>query len=137
MDNNCDGLIDEGFPSAAEYYPDEDGDGYGDDADVVVSCEPIDGLITQGGDCDDTDAEVNPLELSRDGIDNNVMARSMVTPPSIRTSSSWTRMATDTASPKASFKPVSSQRATPITTPTAMTRTVSSPWCSRGLRRAR
>ena len=72
VDNNCDGLIDEGFPSAAEYYPDEDGDGYGDDADVVVSCEPIDGLITQGGDCDDTNAEVNPLGIELcDGIDNN------------------------------------------------------------------
>ena len=25
IDNNCDGEVDEGFPSAAEYYPDEDG----------------------------------------------------------------------------------------------------------------
>ena len=52
LDNNCDGEVDEGFPSAAEYFPDADGDGYGDDAEMVVSCEPVDGLITQGGDCD-------------------------------------------------------------------------------------
>ena len=72
VDNNCDGTVDEGFPSAAEYFPDEDGDGYGDDAAVVVSCEPVDGLITQGGDCDDTNEEVNPLGIELcDGVDNN------------------------------------------------------------------
>ena len=72
VDNNCDGDIDEGLPSAIEYYPDEDGDGYGDVDAMVISCEPVDGLITQGGDCDDTDEEVNPLGIEMcDGVDNN------------------------------------------------------------------
>ena len=72
IDNNCDGEVDEGFPSSAEYYPDEDGDGYGDIEAVVVACEPVEGWITQGGDCDDTNADVNPLGIELcDGVDNN------------------------------------------------------------------
>ncbi len=72
VDNNCDGSVDEGFPASTQYFPDADGDGYGSDADMVVSCEPIDGMITQGGDCDDTNEEVNPLGIELcDGLDNN------------------------------------------------------------------
>ena len=37
-------------------YRDADGDGYGDDLDLVFSCEPRDGYAEQAGDCNDADA---------------------------------------------------------------------------------
>ena len=62
IDNNCDGFTDEGTSVA-----DNDGDGY---------CENASGCADAGvlpGDCDDTDADVNPAEdeVCGDGIDNN------------------------------------------------------------------
>jgi hypothetical protein len=70
IDNNCDDQIDEGLTEV--YYPDADGDGYGSDADMVEACEPVEGMLATGGDCDDTDAEVNPLGIELcDGLDNN------------------------------------------------------------------
>ncbi|MEY3367798.1 MAG: hypothetical protein RI973_953 [Bacteroidota bacterium] len=54
------------------YYPDNDGDNYGDDAQAVVSCTPIPGWITVGGDCDDNNASIHPGATENcDGIDNN------------------------------------------------------------------
>jgi hypothetical protein len=59
IDNDCDGPADEN--AGDSYYPDADGDGYGDDGAMVLSCTPIPDMLTQGGDCDDTDPLVNPL----------------------------------------------------------------------------
>jgi hypothetical protein len=42
------------------WYPDADGDGWGDDLGALEACEPPHGHVTQGGDCDDTEAEVHP-----------------------------------------------------------------------------
>lgn len=42
------------------YYPDVDGDGFGDDAAAQLSCDPIAGMLEQGGDCDDADAAIRP-----------------------------------------------------------------------------
>jgi hypothetical protein len=43
------------------WYPDADGDGYGDaSAGGTVSCVPIDGFVDDATDCDDGDAGVNP-----------------------------------------------------------------------------
>jgi hypothetical protein len=58
IDDDCDGEVDD-FAGTA-YYADADGDGYGDISSEQYSCTPIPGLITQGGDCDDTDDTVNP-----------------------------------------------------------------------------
>lgn len=49
--HGCDGTL---------YYPDLDGDGFGDAAAAQLSCEPIAGMITQGGDCNDGDATIRP-----------------------------------------------------------------------------
>ncbi len=69
LDNDCDGLVDEDFM----WYIDADGDGYGDDATMQISCTPIGGTVQQGGDCDDTDPTVHPgVVLDEcDGIDLN------------------------------------------------------------------
>ncbi len=53
-------------------YLDEDGDGYGG-GEAEFVCGELGELIPEGGDCDDTDAEVNPgaAEIPRDGVDND------------------------------------------------------------------
>ena len=63
IDDDCDGLVDAddvGVTDAAQYYPDDDGDGWGDDTDVTVSCTVLTGMVTAGNDCDDSDADTNP-----------------------------------------------------------------------------
>jgi large repetitive protein len=59
LDNDCDGIVDNGFDSHA-YYVDADGDGYGDDGTLYYDCEQDDGAATVGGDCDDSDAAFHP-----------------------------------------------------------------------------
>lgn len=55
---------------ALSCYQDSDGDGYGD-ASTVGDCLTS-GFVENAGDCDDTDANVNPAaEEICDGIDNN------------------------------------------------------------------
>ncbi|MBI1225177.1 MAG: T9SS type A sorting domain-containing protein [Bacteroidetes bacterium] len=74
IDNNCNGQVDDGL-QVFDYYLDSDGDGFGDAAALLVSCEtaaPTD-YVTIDGDCDDTNAAVNPdaIEIVNDGIDND------------------------------------------------------------------
>jgi hypothetical protein len=57
IDDNCDGTKDD---TDTTWYSDADGDGYGDDATAVVTCEPPTGTVTQGGDCDDTNVSIYP-----------------------------------------------------------------------------
>ncbi|MEZ4317776.1 MAG: MopE-related protein [Myxococcota bacterium] len=72
LDNDCNGAADDGLP-VAWWYPDADGDGYGNEATGVETCLAIPGWIATGGDCDDGDASVNPaaVEDPDDGIDND------------------------------------------------------------------
>lgn len=60
IDNDCNGEVD-GPDSldAQTWYVDSDGDGYGDTE--VVDCAG-DGLVAEGGDCDDADSSANPGE---------------------------------------------------------------------------
>jgi len=58
IDDNCDGVIDEGFTTL--YYPDQDGDLYGDASAPVQSCDAPSGMVTEGGDCDDSSAAIHP-----------------------------------------------------------------------------
>ncbi|MDP2312723.1 MAG: MopE-related protein [Pseudomonadota bacterium] len=71
-DDDCDDQVDEApVTDAAGWYPDEDRDGYGDDA--AAACTAAAGFVDVGGDCDDTDAGVNPpaAEVCNDGADND------------------------------------------------------------------
>ncbi len=72
-DEDCDGEVDEGGAiDAVDYYPDVDGDGFGDEAAVASSCEVLDGFLLEGGDCDDSAGEVHPEALEVcDGLDND------------------------------------------------------------------
>ncbi len=59
-DDDCDGVVDSDSPDAASWYPDRDGDGYGDASGGLASCEPVEGWLADGSDCDDADATKNP-----------------------------------------------------------------------------
>ena len=58
-DENCDGTVDDGL-ALVSVYSDADGDTYGDDSTESKACTPATGQVAQGGDCDDTDADVHP-----------------------------------------------------------------------------
>ncbi|MCB9674340.1 MAG: hypothetical protein H6737_04440 [Alphaproteobacteria bacterium] len=72
LDNDCDTQIDEGL-GASPFYPDVDGDGYGDSASTpTLSCAALPGTVVSGGDCDDGDASINPAATEVcDGVDQN------------------------------------------------------------------
>ena len=73
IDNNCDGLSDNGLVVYA-YFPDTDGDGYGDALGKLDTCSAIApaNYINNGLDCDDANAAVFPgaPELA-DNLDND------------------------------------------------------------------
>lgn len=72
IDNDCDGEVDEDTQELA-WYPDIDGDGFGDSfADSVMSCMSIGGFVTNDLDCNDTSSVVYPgAEELCDGLDND------------------------------------------------------------------
>jgi hypothetical protein len=70
IDNNCDGLTDEGLLQS--FFADNDMDGFGDPNNSMTSCVQPTGFVTNNLDCNDADATINPgaAELC-DGIDND------------------------------------------------------------------
>ncbi len=82
LDDNCNGDVDEGFHTIA-LYQDADGDGYGDTStpydidgdgtpDDVCSKTTLPGWSALPGDCDDSQADVNPAEDEQcDDIDHD------------------------------------------------------------------
>ncbi len=70
MDNNCNGVTDEGC--SRNFYEDADGDIYGNPAVAVVAIFAPPGYVTDNTDCDDTDPDINPGATEiRDGADND------------------------------------------------------------------
>ncbi len=67
-DDDCDGTVDDGV---VRWYPDYDGDGYGDSADTGA-CAEVGGYVTNGDDCDEADEAIHPgaAEVC-DSIDND------------------------------------------------------------------
>ena len=70
-DNDCDGTIDD-FGVDVAWYADSDGDGFGEPASLVRSCEPPTGYVDNGDDCNDSEPTVHPgaAELCNDTDDN-------------------------------------------------------------------
>ncbi len=58
IDDNCDGDVDEGVGTT--FYPDTDGDGYGDPGSTIVACDAPEGFVENYGDCDDNNAALHP-----------------------------------------------------------------------------
>ncbi|MES2642094.1 MAG: putative metal-binding motif-containing protein [Myxococcota bacterium] len=72
IDNDCDGTLDEEPVNGRMYYPDADGDTYGDVAGGALACEATEGRITTVGDCDDADPAANPgADEACNGIDDD------------------------------------------------------------------
>ena len=58
LDNDCDGTVDEGVTTT--WYPDADGDGFGDTATAIEACTQPLGYVTLADDCDDNTDEAFP-----------------------------------------------------------------------------
>ncbi len=71
VDDDCDGVVDEGVTRV--WYLDFDGDGYGDDGRTVEGCTaPTSDYVADGGDCDETDPAFHPgADEGCDGLDYN------------------------------------------------------------------
>lgn len=71
IDNDCDGTVDEEVSTT--FYQDADGDGFGNAAASTQACSAPAGFVTDNTDCDDTNAQVNPVEteILGDGLDND------------------------------------------------------------------
>jgi hypothetical protein len=58
IDNNCNGEVDENFTTV--WYLDNDGDGFGNSAVTVLSCDQPDGYVDNGLDCNDDNPQIFP-----------------------------------------------------------------------------
>lgn len=72
IDNNCDGIIDDGL-SMDVYYEDSDGDGFGGNYESVVDCTAPVGYVLNNEDCNDNDPNINPdaEDIPNNNIDEN------------------------------------------------------------------
>ena len=72
VDNDCDGSTDEDDP-VTTWYPDDDGDDYGNEELPTSDCAQPSGYVADGEDCDDTDADINPdgVDTCFDGVDSD------------------------------------------------------------------
>ncbi|WP_231511847.1 putative metal-binding motif-containing protein [Chondromyces apiculatus] len=70
MDNDCNGVVDEGVKST--FYRDADGDSYGNPALPAQACSAPAGYVANANDCNDSNAGIKPgaTEIC-DGVDNN------------------------------------------------------------------
>ena len=70
VDDDCDGMVDDGVGDT--YFADGDGDGYGDAGVPVVACEQPGNAADNDEDCDDSVAETHPgADEVCDGLDND------------------------------------------------------------------
>lgn len=55
VDNDCDEEIDEDPVDGSTWYPDNDGDGYGNPDGAIQACDQPSGYVDNSSDCDDSD----------------------------------------------------------------------------------
>ena len=73
VDDDCDGHVDEDALTTRAWYPDQDGDGFGDLSGAIVACDQPPGTTDDFRDCDDTDPAVHPeaADDTCDGVDTD------------------------------------------------------------------
>ncbi len=72
VDDDCNGLVDDGATDPTTWYADADRDGYGDASTGVLACTPPPGDVADSTDCDDTRDGVYPGAAEYcDGYDND------------------------------------------------------------------
>jgi hypothetical protein len=75
VDQDCDGVVDDGATDL--YWPDADADGHGGEDETglssVAACAAPAGHVESADDCDDADAAIHPgaTDLCEDGVDND------------------------------------------------------------------
>jgi hypothetical protein len=61
LDDDCNGMPDDGAGPVVSWYADTDGDTYGDPlTEVQGACSPDETWVTDDGDCDDSDTDIHP-----------------------------------------------------------------------------
>jgi hypothetical protein len=66
LDTNCNDIADDEAVDAPPWFPDADGDGYGDPSLMVAECHrPPGTYLDNGEDCDDSDASISPAAVER------------------------------------------------------------------------
>jgi len=96
-DEDCDSLADDddlqGAAGGTTWYPDLDGDGYGDENDAgALFCIPPAGLLTDNSDCDDNSTGVNPggTEVCDSGdIDEDCSGAADDADPGVTNQTTW------------------------------------------------
>ena len=64
--------IDEDVVGLATWYPDADGDGFGNPNEPIQACEQPSGTVDNGNDCDDEKENINPLAVEIcNGVDDD------------------------------------------------------------------
>ncbi len=70
VDDNNNGLVDEGLAFAQ--YADLDADGYGNESSMILSCETTAGYVSNNEDCDDANTVIHPNNVEFcDSLDND------------------------------------------------------------------
>lgn len=69
LDNDCNKTVDDNPADPGVWYPDADGDGYGNPDVVQSACTAPAGYIAASGDCDDHNADVHPAAVENDCTD--------------------------------------------------------------------
>ena len=72
VDQDCDDVVDEDATDQTAWYPDEDGDGFGDLVEAELACEAPAGMVAVSGDCNDDHGGIYPGAVDPcDGLDRD------------------------------------------------------------------
>ncbi|MCB9664830.1 MAG: putative metal-binding motif-containing protein, partial [Alphaproteobacteria bacterium] len=83
LDDDCDGLVDVGAVEGRDWFPDDDGDGYGRTEDRVHVCIGPPGHVPVGGDCADAFPGIHPDQVDRSCGDVNCNGRALRVPDDV------------------------------------------------------
>ncbi|WP_028526834.1 MopE-related protein [Runella limosa] len=108
VDNDCDGLVDEGVLTT--YYADSDNDGFGNASVSQQACSQPTGYVSNNTDCDDNDALEKPgqvwyADLDNDGYSSGATLTQCLRPTNYKVASELTSTIGDCNDANAAIKP--------------------------------